>query len=155
MISEAIYPPDALYDKVSCPLKRQSLYGLFTTVVFTVILMLGMSSARADLIDLSNPESVIEYAISDANWLIKPDFSIDRRCLDRLEEGSELDVLLTFLIDEQGKITQVKIIKSSGDTCIDRTVVRQAVTGRLKPWTLKGKTIKGRAILPLKFVIMK
>ena len=130
-------------------IKPIGIYGLFVTLsaLFTM-------TAQAELVDLSNPEPVIQLSTRDTNWLIKPDFIIDNHCLKYLEGGTELSAALSLIVDEEGKITSVKIIESSGKDCIDSMAVRQVRKGRLKPFTLKGDALKGIVTLPLNFVIM-
>lgn len=136
--------------KHSKNITRQSLL----TVLFAFLTCIASTTtAQAELIDLSNPEPVIQLSTQDANWLIKPDFSIDYRCLRHLNIGTELNALLSFMTDEQGKIISAEVTKSSGDTCIDKMALKQIRRGQLKPLTFKGDKVKIRVTLPLKFVI--
>lgn len=134
-------------------IKNISAYSFYVGLFVLFTLTASMKPAQAELVDLSSPEPIIQISISDANWLIKPDFSIDNRCLRHLKGGTELSASLSFIIDEESKITSVKIIKSSDEACIDSMAVRQVRTGRLKPLTLKGDALKGRVTLSLNFVI--
>ena len=131
--------------------KTKSL-GVYS--LFVILSALFTMTAQAELVDLSNPEPVINFASREANWLIKPDFTIENHCLKHLKSGAELSAALSLIIDEEGKIISVKIIESSGKECIDRMAVRQVRKGRLKPFTLKGDALKSRVTLPLNFVIM-
>ncbi|MGP9688825.1 energy transducer TonB family protein [Psychrobacter sp. AOP22-C1-C5] len=110
-------------------------------------------TAQAELIDLSDSEPVIQLSTQDANWLIKPNFRINERCLRHLNNRTELNALLSFMTDEQGKIISAEVIKSSGDACIDEMALKQIRRGQLKPLTFKGDKVKIRVTLPLKFVI--
>lgn len=135
-------------------IKSIDIYSLLVTFFALFTMTASVTPAQAELVDLSSPEPIIQISISEANWSIKPDFSIDNRCLRHLKGGTELSASLSLIIDEEGKITSVKIIKSSDESCIDSMAVRQVRKGRLKPLTLQGDALKGRVTLPLNFVIM-
>ena len=88
------------------------LLALFTCIAST-------TPAQAELVDLSNPESVIQFSTQDASWLKQPEFYFREgslRCSDsvtgepiRVRSGQILEVTLSLVVDKQGSITRVNV----------------------------------------------
>ncbi|WP_087042087.1 energy transducer TonB [Psychrobacter sp. JB385] len=139
---------------------KHSLLSILLTF-FTLIA--STKTAQAELVDLSNPEPVIQFSTQDASWLKQPEFYFREgslRCSDsvtgepiRVRSGQILEVTLSLLVDEQGSITHVNVRESSGNRCFDRKATRQVKTGIMKPFFIKGKKVTGRVTLPIKFKV--
>ena len=134
-------------------IKSISTYSLLTTLFALFTITASMTPAQAELIDLSNPEPVTQVSISNAYWVKMPTFRIDYHCLNTVSTGANLTLLLDVSVDKQGKITSIKIIKSSGNRCLDRSAIQQAKRGRMKPFMIKGKAVRARFILPITYVM--
>lgn len=142
-------------------IKAISTYSLLTSLLALFALTVSMTPAQAELVDLSDSEKVIQFSSRDANWLQPPKFSFNKRsvrCLDeetgepvKIRREQKFEVTLGFQVDKQGEITKIYVEKSSGNKCFDRRAARQVQTGRLMPFLLKGKAVKGRASLPITF----
>ncbi|WP_171996310.1 energy transducer TonB [Psychrobacter sp. DAB_AL43B] len=142
-------------------IKTICTYSLLASILILLTLTVSITPAQAELVDLSNSESVIQFSSRDANWLQPPKFSFNRRslrCLDeetgepvKISREQKFEVTLGLQVDKQGKITKTYVKKSSGNKCFDRSAARQVQTGRLMPFLLKGKAVRGRVSLPIAF----
>ncbi|MCS6796598.1 MAG: TonB family protein, partial [Raineya sp.] len=72
-------------------------------------------------------------------------------------KGTEGTVTISFVIDKDGKITDAKVIKDIGDGCGDAAL--EALKQMTTPWSpatdAKGKAVKVRKTLPVKFTLPK
>lgn len=72
-------------------------------------------------------------------------------------KGTEGTVTISFVIDKDGRITDAKIVKDIGDGCGDAAL--EALKQMTTPWSpatdAKGKTVKVRRTLPVKFTLPK
>jgi len=134
-------------------IKSISTYGLLTTLFALFTMTVSMTPAQAELIDLSESEPVTQVSISNAYWVKMPTFRIDYHCLNTVSTGTNLTLSLDISVDKQGKITSIKIIKSSGHRCLDSSAIQQAKNGRTKPFMIKGKVVRARFILPITYVM--
>ncbi|MGP9513244.1 energy transducer TonB [Psychrobacter sp. AOP5-GZ1-6] len=135
-----------------------AMFGLFTMIVST-------TPTQAELVDLSSPEPVIKFASQDASWLRPPNLDgLDRFTRSRLTDCSydrygnviqcyrtDLKMVFSLRVDTQGSIRNVKVIKSSGITDIDRRVARELKRARFKPFLREGKAVEGRVDIPITF----
>ena len=142
-------------------IKTISAYSLLTSLFVLSMMTVGMTPVQAELVDLSDSEKVIQFSSRDTNWLQPPKLSFNRRslrCLDeetgepvKISREQTFEVTLGFQVDKQGEITKIYVEKSSGNKCFDRNAARQVQTGRLMPFLLKGKAVKGKVSLPIRF----
>lgn len=77
--------------------------------------------------------------ISFNPWLQLPTIKYNHTLL-----GNKISSLIALiLIDTEGKVEKVEIVKSSGFTEIDNATIEQVVnTAKSKVWTIKGKPIR-------------
>lgn len=134
-------------------MKFSSPYRLLTGLFMLFTLIASMTSAQAELIDLSNREPVTQISISNANWVVRPILRIESHCINTLSTGDKLTLLLYGSIDKQGKITRVQVKKSSGNQCLDESAIRQVRSGRMKPVMVKGKAVMASFSLPIIFTV--
>ena len=123
-----------------------SFFALFTITV-------SITPAQAEIVDLSESEPVTQVSINNASWVKMPMFRIEPHCINTMSTGTKLNLLLDVSVDKQGKITSIKIIKSSGNRCLDRSAIQQAKRGRMKPFMIKGKAVRASFSLPIRFVV--
>lgn len=129
-------------------IKFISAYGLLVSLFALFTITVSTTSAQAELVDLSNPEHKVLHTVYESNWVVKPDFQQVSQRASEYIKTTEMKFML--MVDQQGKISNIQVIKSSGNKYVDRQFMRKISTGRLKPFTLKGKPIKVRTILPIK-----
>ncbi|WP_201549116.1 energy transducer TonB [Psychrobacter fjordensis] len=132
-------------------IKSISAYSLLVTMFALFTMTASITPAQAELIDLTESEPVTQVSISNAYWVKMPTFRIDYHCLRKMNPGTKLNLLLDVSVDKQGKITSIKIIKSSGNRCLDRSAIQQAKRGRMKPFMIKGKAVRARFRLPIEY----
>lgn len=65
-------------------------------------------------------------------------------------EGSGRAVL-TFVVDEQGRMMDVEIDNSSGSTAVDRAMIEVAKRMRWSPSTVDGRPVRVRMHLPMAY----
>lgn len=65
-------------------------------------------------------------------------------------EGSGRAVL-TFVVDEEGRMTSVEIDNSSGSTAVDRAMIDVAKRMRWSPSTVDGRPVRVRMHLPMAY----
>lgn len=143
-------------------MKSESIKKLLAVFLLSLAAIASMSTSQADLIDLSNSESAIEFTATNASWEIMPRFRYDEflhRCVDEetvdsinISEGQTLHVILKLWVNEQGKMTKIRFLKDSGNSCIDKIIVKQVRTGFFKPFVKNGQAVAGHVILPLIFI---
>ena len=121
-----------------------SFFALFTITV-------SITPAQAEIVDLSESEPVTQVSINNASWVKMPMFRIEPHCINTMSTGTKLNLLLDVSVDKQGKITSIKIIKSSGNRCLDRSAIQQAKRGRMKLFMIKGKAVRARFRLPIEY----
>lgn len=134
-------------------IKFISAYGLLVSLFALFTMTVSMSPAQAELVDLSNPEPVIQLSISNANWVVRPILRIESHCINTMSTGDKLTLLLDGSIDKQGKITRAQVKKSSGNQCLDENAIRQVRSGRMKPVMFKGKAVMASFSLPIIFTV--
>ena len=98
-----------------------TMFALFTMIA-------SMRPAQAELVDLSNPEPVIQFASREASWLKPPTFdrAIRHNPIGRYlihcsydENGAaikpcdrtDLKIVLSLRVDKQGSIKNIKVKK--------------------------------------------
>jgi TonB family protein len=140
------------------------LVALFTFFTMTA----SVTPAQAELVDLSNPEPVIQLSTRDASWLKPPifDCAIRHNPIDRYlihcsydENGAaikpcdrtDLKIVLSLRVDKQGSIKNIKVIESSGVESIDKMTIRELYKARLKPFLIKGQAVMGNVNVPIVF----
>ena len=141
--------------------KSLGVYGVFVTLsaLFTM-------TAQAELVDLSNPEPVINFASREASWLKTPSFYKVVRSMDRgftnctyYIDGDDLKpcgprvlkILFSLQVDKQGNIKDIRVIESSGVEKVDRMTIRELYKAQFKPFLIKGRPVEGRVTLPVEF----
>ena len=145
-------------------IKSIGAYSLLVTMFALFTMTASITTAQAELVDLSSPEPVIKFASSEASWLKSPvfDFNFNRGyfvCIDketgertRFFRGQKLKVLLGLLVDRQGEIVKVDIKETSGSRCLDRSVARKIRSGQMMPFVFEGKAIRGKVDVPIIFI---
>ena len=134
-------------------IKSISTYGLLTTLFALFTITVSITPAQAELIDLTESEPVTQVSISNAYWVKMPIFKIGYHCLKTMSTGDKFNLLLDVSVDEQGTITSVQVKKSSGHRCLDRSTTQQAKNGQTKPFMIKGKAVRARFSLPIRYVV--
>ena len=135
------------------------IYGFFAALFTLLTVTVSMRPVHAELVDLSDAKPVITFASRDARWQKMPHLHFDKhafRCLDaktgepiKVRRGQMLQIVLKLIVDDKGKIVQVAIKNASGNRCLDRQVVQKIKSGRLYPFTVKGKAVMGIVFLPI------
>lgn len=69
------------------------------------------------------------------------------------QSGDLVIVLLELQVDEEGRVTNVEILESSGDDLIDTIATTQVRSGQLQPLQLDGVAVKG--VIPKSVVYIK
>jgi len=145
-------------------IKSIGAYSLLVTMFALFTMTASITTAQAELVDLSSPEPVIKFASREANWSKSPVFDFDFNrgyffCIDkeirertRFFHGQKLKVLLELLVDRQGEIVKVNIKETSGNKCFDRSAARQIRSGRMRPFVFEGKAIRGKVDVPIIFI---
>ncbi len=64
--------------------------------------------------------------------------------------GIEGRVILQFIVDEQGRVTESKVVRGIGGGCDDEAL-RALQTARFRPGTQRGKPVKVKMSLPVTF----
>lgn len=138
-------------------ISRHSLLAVLFTL-FTCIT--SMTTAQAELFDLSSSEPAIQFPMYKSYWSIMPSFKINEDSLSCLKEDTTevineqiLAISLKLLVDESGNITQVEVVESSGNKCLDRSSVQQVKLGRFRPFMKNGKAVLAQVTLPIKFEV--
>lgn len=67
--------------------------------------------------------------------------------------GTEGNVFVQFVIDQQGQISEAKVVKGIGAGCDEEAVRVISKMPAWKPGKQNGKAVKSRFVLPLKFVL--
>ena len=143
-------------------IKSIGTYSLLVTMFALFTMTASITTAQAELVDLSSPEPVIKFASRDASWLKTPSFNFTRKhlhCLDKetgepikVVRGQKLEVLLGLLVDRQGKIVRVDVKETSGNRCFDISTARQIRSGLMRPFLFEGKAIRGKVDVPIVFI---
>lgn len=92
------------------------------------------------------------FEITPAHWLVTPDFRT-LNMADYSFKSNRVSVVMSMSINANGSISNIKIIKSSGDYSFDRALKRALSKGKLKPFDKNGTSIEGTAMLPLDYNI--
>ncbi|WP_025651648.1 MULTISPECIES: energy transducer TonB [unclassified Psychrobacter] len=149
-------------------IKFISAYGLLVSLFALFTITVSMTSAQAELVDLSNSEPFIQFSTRDVSWLRPPRFdrairytSIDKYLIHCSydEEGAvikpcdrtDLTMVFSLHVDKEGNIKDIKLIESSGLKEVDSFFAKQIYKARLKPFLRKGQAVKGRVALPITF----
>ena len=64
--------------------------------------------------------------------------------------GLEGRVILQFIVDEQGRVSESKVVRGIGGGC-DEEALRALQTVRFRPGTQRGKPVKVKMSLPVTF----
>ncbi len=64
--------------------------------------------------------------------------------------GIEGRVILQFIVDEQGRVSESKVVRGIGGGC-DEEALRALQTARFRPGTQRGKPVKVKMSLPMTF----
>ena len=133
--------------------------AFFTFIANTTI-------AHAELVDLSNPEPVIQLSTRDASWLRPPRFDRVARSMERYSTPLSINqhgniigpydrkpfkMVFSLYVDKQGNIGEVKVIESSGVENIDSIFSTALKKARFKPFAIKGQLVNGRVTIPIVF----
>jgi TonB family protein len=70
---------------------------------------------------------------------------------EALERGLEGRVLMSMLVTELGKVENVRIYESSGNSLLDSAAVRTAQTFTFAPAMLRNKPVKASVLMPVEF----
>ncbi|MGP5211255.1 energy transducer TonB [Psychrobacter alimentarius] len=142
---------------------KHSLLSILLTF-FTLIA--STKTAQAELVDLSNPEPVIQFSTQDASWLRSPRFENIPAYLNRYlircsydQDGNvvepcdktDLEMVFSLRVDKQGSIKNITVIKSSGIKQVDAAFTREIKRASFKPFLIKGRAVKGNVTLPITF----
>ena len=126
----------------------------------------SVTPAQAELVDLSNPEPVIQLSIRDASWRRPPKFENIPAYLNKYlthcsydQDGNiirpcdrrDLKMFFSLRVDKQGSIKNVKVIESSGIKKIDNAFSRELKKARFKPFLRKGRAVEGNIDIPIVF----
>ncbi len=65
-------------------------------------------------------------------------------------DGIEGRVILQFIVDEQGRVNEPKVIRGIGSGC-DKEALRVLQTVRYRPGMQRGKPVKVKMSLPVMF----
>lgn len=78
---------------------------------------------------------------------------MDEEAVDsiNISEEQTLNVIVKFWVNEQGKMTKIRFLKDSGNSCIDKIIVKQVRTGFFKPFVKNGQAVAGHVTLPIIF----
>lgn len=134
-------------------IKSIGAYSLLVTMFALFTMIASTMPAQAELIDLSESEPVTQVPTNNVSWVKMPRFRIEPHCINTMSNGTKLNILLDVSVDKQGKITDVKIKKSSGSSCLDRSAIQQVKYGQMKPFMTKGKAVRARFSLPIRYVV--
>ena len=149
-------------------IKPISTYSLLVALFAFFTITVSITPAQAELVDLFNPEPVIQLSTRDASWLKPPIFdrAIRHNPIDRYlihcsydEKGAaikpcdrtDLKIVLSLRVDKQGSIENIKVIESSGVERIDKMAIRELYKARFKPFLKKGKAVMGNVDVPIVF----
>ncbi len=149
-------------------IKSIGIYSLLVTFFALFTMTTSMTPAQAELVDLSNPEPIIQLSTQDASWLRPPTFdrAIRHNPIGRYlihcsydENGAaikpcdrtDLKIVLSLRVDKQGSIKNIKVIESSGVESIDKMTIRELYKARLKPFLIKGQAVMGNVNVPIVF----
>ena len=146
-------------------IKSIGIYSLLVTFFALFTMTTSMTPAQAELVDLSSPEPVIQFASREASWLRPPNFErLDRSMHSYLTDCSydqygnviqcyrtDLKMVFSLRVDTQGGIRNVKVIESSGIKKIDNAFSRELQKARFKPFLKEGKAVVANIELPIVF----
>ena len=147
-------------------IKSIGAYSLLVTFFALFTMTASIAPAQAELVDLSSPEPIIQFAGQDASWLRPPNFdqvvrSMDKRLInctyyidgDDLKPcgGRVFKMVFSLSVVKQGSIRSVKVIESSGMKTIDAAFARELKRARFKPFLIKGKAVAANIKLPIVF----
>lgn len=110
--------------------------------IFVCILLSGCQSL-----------TVKESVVKPAEVLRHAQFTVPYKATRQLRSGIEYQVVLSILIDQSGKINSISVTKSSGNSALDRSAIRDARSMVFKAGTRDNKFIVSKAILPITYVI--
>ena len=147
-------------------IKSIGAYSLLVTMFALFTMTASITAAQAEIVDLSNPDPLIQFAGQDASWLRPPNFdqvvrSMDKRLINCTYyiDGDDLKpcgrrvfkMVFSLSVDKQGGIRNVKVIESSGMKTIDAAFARELKRARFKPFLIKGKAVEGMVEIPIVF----
>lgn len=69
------------------------------------------------------------------------------------KKGIQGRVVISFVIDEQGKVTDTKVVKGIGHGCDEEALRVVKKMPRWKPGSQSGQNVKVRYVLPIRFVL--
>lgn len=69
------------------------------------------------------------------------------------ENGIQGRVVIQFVIDEKGRVTDAKVVKGIGYGCDEEALRVIRKMPRWKPGTQRGKKVKVRYVIPIRFVL--
>ncbi len=92
----------------------------------------------------------VKLSASNARWKKMPKFSARAADASDKKAGDKITVTFKFMVNKQGKITNVSIHKSSGYRKIDQALKRQAKRGKFHPFKNKnGVPVSGHLLLTI------
>lgn len=71
-----------------------------------------------------------------------------------MENGIQGRVMVEFIIDENGKVTNAKVLKGIGGGCDEAALKVVNAMPRWKPGVMDGKVVKVRFVLPVTFQLL-
>lgn len=72
-----------------------------------------------------------------------------------IEKGIQGRVFVTFIVEKDGSITDIKVLKDIGDGCGDEVVRLVKTMPKWKPAKQRGKTVRQQFNLPVMFSLVK
>lgn len=138
-------------------MRNKIIDKLISALLLSLAATASISTAQAELIDLSNAEPVIEFASRDAGWLRQPNFArFDHTFNCSYDEAiepcdKELKMVFGLKIDIESRIESVQILRSNGYKKVDAQFIRELSRSRFKPFIKNGQAVAGRVTLPVVF----
>ncbi|MDD3724648.1 MAG: energy transducer TonB, partial [Bacteroidales bacterium] len=72
-----------------------------------------------------------------------------------IEKGIQGRVYVTFIVEKDGSITDIKVLRDIGDGCGDEVVRLVKTMPKWKPAKQRGKTVRQQFNLPVMFSLVK
>lgn len=97
-------------------------------------------------------EPISYGTISKSSWLIEPRLNTIKNKNYNFR-GSEISVDVSFIVEVNGKIEDIKITKSSGSNAFNRDFMRALSQAKLRPAMKSSTPIKSIAYLPFRMIL--
>lgn len=143
------------------------IFNRFLIITGLLVATTLMTTAQAELTDLSSYEDTVEPTTAGAKWAQKPEFwrvmrhlsPSDFGCVYNDEEGfiesceiDQFDMIFELWITKDGSVRRVQVIKSSGLDKIDKAFVSELRLARFTPFIDKGQAVEGLVTLPITYM---